>query len=378
MEETKILILGVKEWPYGSSANYEKHVGGGTGKYVTAILKHFNNENIKSIIVTRKFPTQNKYEKITDKLEIYRVPFIGGAYLRVPSFYLSAFLSSYSILNNEKIDIIYAHGIFATCLALLLSKRFNVPIVSRPAGLAFTIFKQPIKSILKIMEKVIYPKADTIVFLSEDEKKKFKKLLDEQFDNSVVIPTGIDVTDCEIKKQNDTLKLVFVGRLVPVKGIDYLIKSFALLPTDMNIECTIVGDGRERNNLENLANKLSVTNKFKFVGFKEDVYTYLSESDIFVLPSFSEGLPIALLEAMSMKLACIVTDIGLPFPDDTILKVAVKDEKELATAIIKLYNNIELRMHLGENAKSYVKEHHSWNNAINSYLMVFDELLNKE
>lgn len=376
----RLLILGVKEYPYGSATTYEKHVGGGTGIYVERILKYFLKENIEALIVTRKFPKQKKYETINKNLKVYRVPFVGGKYPRVPTFNFSALLNSLTIVRKEKVDIIYSHGIFATCSAYILGKLFKVPIVSRPAGLAYSQWGYFLGFILKIMEKVVYSKVDEIVFLSVNEKNKFEKSLNRKFNNSIVIPTGIDT--CGIKKNmpHDKVQLIFVGRLVPVKGINYLIKSFSLLPEDIlqNIECTIAGDGRERRKLENLTKRLHLTKNFRFVGFQEDVYPCLSESDIFVLPSLSEGLPVALLEAMSMGLACIVTDIGLPFPNHTVYYVKVKDEMSLKEGIEKLVQDKKLRRNLGENAKLYVAEHHSWEQAFNIYLNVFNELLKKD
>ena len=102
-----------------------------------------------------------------------------------------------------------------------------------------------------------------------------------------------------------------IGRLHKVKGHDYLIRAFAALNKDYpESRLLLVGDGPERQNLENLALQLRIDSKVIFAGFWQTTREILDTMDIFVLPSLSESFPNALLEAMAAGLPCIATSVG--------------------------------------------------------------------
>ena len=104
-----------------------------------------------------------------------------------------------------------------------------------------------------------------------------------------------------------------VGRLAPVKGYDRLITAFAELcrrAGDLNWALLLVGDGPDRAALEASARALGIADRVHFAGFQPDARQYLELMDMFVLPSRSEGLSIALLEAMAAGVPAAVTDVG--------------------------------------------------------------------
>ena len=108
------------------------------------------------------------------------------------------------------------------------------------------------------------------------------------------------------------IHLVFVGRLAPVKGLRVLIEALGLVP-DRNVRLTIVGDGSERATLEAMAAPLA--DRVRFTGFQsqEEVAQILATADAFVLPSFAEGVPVVLMEALAAGLPAIATRItGVP------------------------------------------------------------------
>ena len=139
--------------------------------------------------------------------------------------------------------------------------------------------------------------------------------------NTVVILNGIDVQRFRVggesfhirealKIGREEIVLVAVARLEPRKRIDILLKALALvLNKSLPCKCIIVGDGPSKNELVNLASQLGVGSAVHFVGYQQDVSSYLRESDIYVTPSEKEGSPLTLLEAMATGLPCIATDI---------------------------------------------------------------------
>ena len=102
-----------------------------------------------------------------------------------------------------------------------------------------------------------------------------------------------------------------VARVEPVKGIDDLLDAVAAVRRDRpRVRCLVVGDGRARPALEAQAARLGLEDGVRFTGFRDDVGALLSGLDAFCLPSHSEGLPFALLEACAHRLPLLVTGVG--------------------------------------------------------------------
>ncbi|OYT33995.1 MAG: hypothetical protein B6U87_02690, partial [Candidatus Aenigmarchaeota archaeon ex4484_52] len=189
----------------------------------------------------------------------------------------------------------------------------------------------------------------------------------------------------ETKKIKEKYKLInkivlcFVGRLAEVKGVNYLINAIDLLDQNIKnkIKLLIVGDGPDRKKLEELTKQKKLNNIIIFCGQKsrKETLGILQTSNIFVLPSISEGLPIALLEAMASNCACIVTNIGLPIEDKKDgLVVAPKNSSQLKKKIEILVKDKHLREQLGKNALNKAKEKYSWGKAKEKYTKIFNNL----
>lgn len=129
--------------------------------------------------------------------------------------------------------------------------------------------------------------------------------------NTVTIPSPLDLSD--MPKSTDVRRLdrrlITVATLTKVKGLDTLLRA---LQDMKDFELLIVGDGSERISLERLAESLELRDKVKFLGQvpHEEVWEHLFSSSIFVLPSLSEGMPRAMLEAMACGLFVIASRVG--------------------------------------------------------------------
>jgi glycosyltransferase involved in cell wall biosynthesis len=155
-----------------------------------------------------------------------------------------------------------------------------------------------------------------------------------------------------------------VCRLVPQKGVDVLLEAFALLPPEIRRDwrLRIVGDGPERQALEQQARSLAIADRVMFEGFQSDPPRFFRRAPIFVLPSRFEGMPNALLEAMGFGLVPVVTDAS-PGPLELVeqavtgLVVPSDDARALAAALRSLVEDPALQRRCGAAAAELLRRH---------------------
>lgn len=163
--------------------------------------------------------------------------------------------------------------------------------------------------------------------------------------NGAVPISRVPLGNCPSK---DGFTLLFVGRLAPVKNLAMMLKAFrSALTIRKDLRLWIVGDGSERGALESLARELDIGSEVTFWGQQLDVAPFFSAADVFVMSSRSEGLPMSLLQAMSVGLPAIVTDIGGMAEAVGIshagLRVRNDDAMEMADAMVRLAGSDEER-----------------------------------
>lgn len=148
-----------------------------------------------------------------------------------------------------------------------------------------------------------------------------------------------------------------VGRLVPVKGYDRLLRvAKYILEQDTSVTFLVVGNGPLRRKLEELAGELNIEAKVIFTGFRDDIPSLLGIMDIFVMSSIYEGIPMSLLESMTLSKPVVSTRVG-GIPEviregiDGLL-VDPADEKALSDACLDLLRNPERARQMGANAKT--------------------------
>lgn len=262
-----------------------------------------------------------------------------------------------------KPDTILAFSEWTNPYVLLANSGLNIPIflTDRMNPLA----KLPLIS--ELLKRLLYKQADGIIAQTIYAKEILYKKTKSK--NITVINNPLNTVNklpCESKN-----RIVTVGRLSPEKGHRYLIEAFAQIQIS-DWELSIVGDGAERNNLEQLAKKLGIADRVLFHGYLKNFNMQLSEAQIFVLPSLKEGFPNALLEAMSVPLACITTDF-FQGKNEIInhgfngLIIKPGNANELAEAIKLLIFDTKLREKLASNAFR-VREDYRFEKIANLYL----------
>ena len=181
-----------------------------------------------------------------------------------------------------------------------------------------------------------------------------------------VDPQGMTATVAAVDELRESLEIppdafVFlnIGRLDPQKGQPVLLKAFKKVADRMpKAYLVILGHGPLKDSLSGLAGELGLSERVRMPGARPNVGAFLALADVFVFPSFFEGLPLALIEAMSKGLPCIVSEIEtlgeVVKDEDTGSLVSPGNEDQLAQAMVEMYENPAKRKSLGERALNEV------------------------
>lgn len=170
--------------------------------------------------------------------------------------------------------------------------------------------------------------------------------------------------------------LVFVGRLQPVKNHPLLLNAFRTALDSMpDLRLWMVGDGSEREPLQSLANQLGISAQVTFWGQQLDVTPFFSAANAFIMSSRSEGLPISLLQAFSLGLPAIVTDVGGMAEVVRMAKagfiVPPADSAAMAAAILRMARNLEEREQFSKNAEAQFNARFSLRAMVDSYMDLY-------
>lgn len=206
------------------------------------------------------------------------------------------------------------------------------------------------------------------------------------------VVADFDDVDCQIEILGNAVSvpespsqsgdsILYVGRLAPKKGVEYLLKAMSIVSTEHPL--VIVGDGSQRDALEKQAESLGLSN-VSFVGavLPDEVDSFYRDARVLVLPSLEgEGMPNVILEAMAWGVPVVATDSGgipsLIVEGETGYLVSQGDPEVLAMRIEKtLYDNRYQEM--GKNAHHYVKNQHSWEAQVASLERIYDEVVRRK
>jgi glycosyltransferase involved in cell wall biosynthesis len=245
---------------------------------------------------------------------------------------------------------------------------------------------------LIMMERFLNRWTDILVCVSESDKKlveKYKSILKGKIK---IIKNGIDfskfkVNSEEIKQEKEKLNtennfvVSSISRLHPQKDILTLIRAFRVFLNqvdDADIKLLIIGDGPLRDGLKKEVKKLNLEKYVNFLGFREDTPLLINLSDLIVLSTNWEGLPLVPLETGASKKPIVASSVEG-------VKETIQNKKtgflfepgnaeDLAEKLLKLYNSKELREKLGQNAYNYVKQNFSRKKMIEEYKKLYNSL----
>jgi Glycosyltransferase len=323
-----------------------------------------------------------KWEKLSHDMSVPEKLKSNKFYFFVlPFFMISGMISARKFAKNNDFDLIHVHFPFPLALFGIAMKRISKkPLVMTCHGSEVNMAKKNLvfRKIFKWM--LVY--ADSVTVNSTFMKNELSKIIPAKEIEIIPMGSGIgDISEKALKKERKTkTNLLFVGRLIEVKGTKYLVEAMKLLEAE-KFELHIAGDGPERENLEKIAPKNVVFHGYQTGKNLEELYR---NADIFILPSivddagYTEGLGTVLLEAANFSIPVIGTNVG-GIPDiikdgETGILVPQKDPKAISEAVKKLAENPQLCENLVKNAKKHLEKSFSWESITEKFFKIYSSL----
>lgn len=330
-----------------------------------------------------------KHERL-DGVRIVRLPFwnlLGGTYpVPKPSWTLDSLL-----FRTRKPDMVITQTRFFTTsmLGWLYCKLHRgVPLIHVERGTRHSVVASPVVNTLSKMVDhlvggIIVRKAVMDVGVSQAACAFIGHIGGKRVGDKVrVIHNGIVIPNIE-RREHDGTRVAFVGRLIQAKGVQDLIRAAARCNDGarMGLQLIVIGDGNYRGVLEETGVK-QLGDKIRFTGELGygDVMQELARCDLFVNPSYSEGLPTSVMEAMAMGLPVVATDVGGTgeIIDNGRTGVLVKAQciRELMQAIMTTLGDRGMATEMGERAREAVRERFDWEGITDEWETLLEEVVN--
>jgi len=339
--------------------------------YTTDVLD--KNSRYKGPRETSIKGVQVKYFPVVSNTLAYHIN-----YFRAFGFY------KYLKKTINDFDFVFIHDFFTyqSRKTASLCKTYAIPYSITPHGVLSPVhlqFKKIVKKLYLLTNKHILNNASHAIALTQYEQKILAHYLPQE--KIKIIPNGIDLNDyINLSSLRGNLRnrlnltnkkiVVFIGRLQTIKGLDILAHAFRLVLEKINdANLLIVGpDEGYLTPLQSILTTLGISSSVIFTGLlkEEQLFEVLADADVFALTSYSEGLPISVLEAAASGLPCIISkECNVPEISTFRAGFVVSNEPEIiADRIIRILENDKLRSTMGIRAQEMVRDQFSWKTVI--------------
>jgi len=290
-----------------------------------------------------------------------------GGNNKIWQFY-KLYIKAGELLKNKNYQVITSQDTyFLGLLGYLLAKKYHLGLELQFHGV------EKMAGLRKIISKYILPKANSVRTVSQS----LKSILMDEFsvveNKIVVIP--IYVAPCtnieHLENNSKTFIFITACRLVPIKRVEWQIKAINNLK-ELSVELWIVGEGSEKNKLENLVKGYNLESKVKFLGWqnKEQLCDLYKQANCYILSSVNEGWGMATVEASYHQLPIIMTNVGCArevFKNGESALI-VESLDELIGAMKNIFANLELRKKLVAGAIGELNKLPDQEQTLNLYL----------
>jgi glycosyltransferase involved in cell wall biosynthesis len=302
---------------------------------------------------------------LVNKANIYFGMFKDGALrellderVKVVDFHKQGYLKTASnlaeFITENNIEVVHNHLYAPMIISALASIKSKVPVLWHFHGHHFEVRKLPLNilSHLHTVKHAIFVCAALAKYFEKNYRFPKKKI-------EVVYNSSQCRKLPELRPGDSTLRIGFIGRLVKLKRVHFLIAVAEHLKKEgiTDFEILLAGDGPEREALETLAKKKGVEKEMKFLGFRSDIESLYNQFDLFVLPSDEEALSLALIDAGRVAVPSLAFDVG---GNKEIIKngetgFIVHYLEELKEKVSLLCRDEALRKKMGEKAEKHTR-----------------------
>jgi len=381
------------------STTFPRFQGDMYGNFICLLAKKLVERKLVVKIVCSHYRGSRREER-WDGIEIFRYRYMipetlqrltyeGGILAALGKNYwyklLIPFFLFFFLLKGLRVakwcDLIHAHWTVSGLIALVVGKWQRKPVVLTVHGSDINVLNK--KLLFKLLNKAILTRVDGVIAVSPLLKERIGEMGIAP-EKLWYIPNGVDTTSFfpPLSDASDRKRILWVGRMSPEKGLDVLINAMREVVREIpQAHLTLVGDGPERGTIERMVRDYQLGGHIRMEGFRsyEEIPQHFRASQVFVLPSLREGLPLVILEAFASGLPCVashVGGIGAIIEDGvTGYLVSPSSVSELSQKVITLLKSPKVRRALGERARRKVEDHYSWDTIADQTLALYRRVM---
>lgn len=293
---------------------------------------------------------------------------------------ISAYLRFERVVRRLQPQIVHSYGFIAdVVVAMLRARGSNVRIITSRRGEDENRRHQAIRRLVnRVSEKVVCVSSETATFVQSTESPP-PSLLE-------IIPNGVRLNPAEgrarARHPDEPLRFGTLGTVKPIKGTDLLVDAFMKFGPEHRVELVVAGL-IDRPWAEALRHRAQSDTRIRFVGRSSHASGFLADVDVFVLPSRSEGMSNALLEAMAAGLPCIATDVGSnrsllsPSAEPAAGLIADANAESLFCAMREMASSADARRRYGARGAQLVSERYTISSMVNQYECLYRSVVGK-
>ena len=361
---------------------------GGSGALATELGVELAKRGHKIHFISYDFPF--RLNKFYDNIFFHQVEITEYPVFKYPPYSLSLSVKMAEVVENENLDLLHVHYAIPHAASAYLAKKMlgdnRIKIITTLHGTDITLVGNH-QSFYRIT-KFSIEESDGVTCVSNYLKETTSKVFEINKEMKVIynfVDTEKYKRAANISKKivgpidEDDMVITHISNFRSVKKIDNIVRVFCRVSEEVKSKLILVGDGPELCRIRNMVKEINLEDKVFFVGVQQDIISILSISDLYMLPSESEGFGLSALEALSCEVPVIGTNIGG-------LKEVIEEGKSgytfdpddidsMSEAAIKILKNKEVRMEMGTEARKRAKLFDS-SVIVPQYLDYYERILN--
>lgn len=284
---------------------------GGGPEHLFNLLGHLTEAYTIDIACPKQHPYWSRYTEKTNG-EILEIPF--------RKFTISALFKLIRHIKSKRISLIHSHGKGAGVYGRFLSLWTGIEHIHTPHGIHIDNYNKSMRALYLIYERMTKRLVDSVIFVSASEREKAQSLNLWSDIPSHIIPNGVAIIDDSYQRKiressrkslqllNDELIIVSLSRFDFAKNMQEVALIAEALKKESRIKFILIGDGTDRESIQRWCQEKGLDN-IRFIGFVDTPLEYLAAGDIYLSTSRWEGMPLSVLEAMSLGIPVIASAV---------------------------------------------------------------------